>query len=222
MTSTEAEYMRYLNLHHLAIMHAYKWMHDNMPDIFSEASKELECTDYALYPFPFPKDIGQHDLSKYGQYEFSAYARKYNDLILTNKHKQAYNYALLHHHHNNAHHWQHWVLIEGKDTIKPLKMPLGYILEMVADWWSFSWMNNDIYEIFTWYVSHQDQMILHRATRQQVEKILTRLHNALDEAYDPRSLPQTLLFTTEDTTNKSASDADDYIQEELEDLDDFE
>ena len=213
MTNTEAEYMQYINLHHVAVMHAYKWMHDHMSDIFDESSKELANTDTSLYAFP--KEIGQHDLTKYGQYEFDAYTRKYANLILTNKHKQAYNYAVLHHYHNNPHHWQYWVLIEGKDTIKPLKMPLGYILEMIADWWSFSWMNDDIYEIFTWYVSHQDQMILHRATRQSVEKILTRLHNALDEYPHPELLPSQLLDTT---TNKSDSDASNYIQEELEDF----
>ena len=33
-------------------------------------------------------------------------------------------------------------------------MPYDYILEMICDWWSFSWQSGDLYEIFKWYEDH--------------------------------------------------------------------
>ena len=199
MSRDHSDYMEYLKLHHETIHKVYRWMRENLPDIFEEAAKERVSTDSQLYPFP--KEIGQHDISKYGQYEFDAYADKHCSKILTPKQRTAYNYAQLHHHQKNAHHWQHWVLIKGRDQIIPLKMPLCYILDMVADWWSYSWMLGDLYEVYTWYVSHQDEMILHRYTRKQVERILSRIHDILIDHPELTPLPPVT------TTDESDSDA---------------
>ena len=51
------------------------------------------------------------------------------------------------------HHWQYWVLIndnpeEGEVLIE---MPYNYILEMICDWWAFSWAKGNLNEIFPWY-----------------------------------------------------------------------
>ena len=32
-----------------------------------------------------------------------------------------------------------------------LEMPYDYIIEMICDWWSFSWQSGNLYEIFKWY-----------------------------------------------------------------------
>ena len=49
------------------------------------------------------------------------------------------------------------------------------ILEMICDWWSFSWRTGNLYEIFNWWNNHRDYMVLGLETRQKVEKMMDLL-----------------------------------------------
>ncbi len=94
---------------------------------------------------------------------------------------EAFNRAWLLHIHRNPHHWQHWVLInddpdEGEVL---LEMPYNYIIEMICDWWAFSWEKGDLSEIFSWYDDHQAYIKLHPKTRATVEDILWELRGRL-------------------------------------------
>ena len=53
-------------------------------------------------------------------------------------------------------------------------LPYKYIVEMICDWWSFSWNKNNLMEIFDFYNSHKNTMILHENTRAIVEEILSK------------------------------------------------
>ena len=55
-----------------------------------------------------------------------------------------------------------------------LEMPIEFVVEMIADWWSFSFKKGDLSEIFGWYDKHKD-MKLHPKTRKLVEDILARI-----------------------------------------------
>lgn len=101
------------------------------------------------------RQILSHDDSKYSVEEYYAY-----DLYFYGSFK---NEAWNHHIHNNPHHWQYWVI----------PMPLNYIIEMICDWWSFSFRKGDLTEIFDWY----SEIILHPATRGAV---LSQIRRALD------------------------------------------
>lgn len=46
-------------------------------------------------------------------------------------------------------------------------MPLCYVFEMIADWWSFSFRQGNIREISSWYDKHKDGMKLHPKTRKK-------------------------------------------------------
>ena len=59
-------------------------------------------------------------------------------------------------------------------------MPYNYIIEMICDWWAFSWKSGNLYEIFDWYDKHKEYMILHNSTRKSVEYILNRIKEKLD------------------------------------------
>ena len=59
-------------------------------------------------------------------------------------------------------------------------MPLEYVIEMIADWWSFSFRSGNIREIFSWYDKHKE-MKLHPKTRKLVEDILERIKVELDK-----------------------------------------
>lgn len=63
-------------------------------------------------------------------------------------------------------------------------MPENYILEMICDWWAFSWQNENLYEIFDWYDKHKDHMDLSNNTRKTVEDILTKMYDKLNEFED--------------------------------------
>lgn len=92
-------------------------------------------------------------------------------------------YAWLHHIHENPHHWQYWVLVndDPEEGAIALDIPYKYVIEMICDWWSFSWKTGNLYEIFDWYDAHKNHMILSEYTRELVEEILEKIKVKLDE-----------------------------------------
>ena len=58
-------------------------------------------------------------------------------------------------------------------------MPYEYVVEMICDWWSFSFKQGNLKEIFNWYENHKAKMILHENTRKLVEEILGRIKEKL-------------------------------------------
>ena len=124
-------------------------------------------------------DLLDHDISKYSEAEYTPYDNYFygNKSYAVTK---AFNYAWLHHIHNNPHHWQYWVLQHDDEPEEVLEMPYQFIVEMICDWWSFSWKNGNLYEIFDWYEKHKN-MKLHPNTRKIVEGILEDIKKELDK-----------------------------------------
>ena len=60
-------------------------------------------------------------------------------------------------------------------------MPYNYIIEMILDWWSFSWKSNNLYEIFDWYNEHKKTMILNENTKIIVESMLKDMKEISDK-----------------------------------------
>lgn len=87
------------------------------------------------------------------------------------------------HIHRNPHHWQYLVLIDddAKEGTICIEMPYEYIIEMICDLWSFSWIKGDLFEIFTLYENNKSHIKLHNNTRRIVEEILERMHKILME-----------------------------------------
>lgn len=162
------EYDQYLNEHISNVQAGVMWILDHMPDLVNSVDIDKLTTN-----------IWQHDKSKTSSEEYEPY----DNYFYGNKSyevKKAFNYAWLHHIHNNPHHWQYWVLEQDDGPEKILEMPLEYIVEMVADWWSFSWKTGNLYEIFDWYEKHKN-MKLGVSTRVMVEKILAKIKKELDK-----------------------------------------
>ena len=42
-------------------------------------------------------------------------------------------------------------------------------------WWSFSWKENNLAEIFKWYDDHTGKIVFSENTKQKVEKILSQM-----------------------------------------------
>lgn len=162
------QYDNYLKQHIENVGKGFKWLQDNIPEI-------VKCVD--------PDVIIYHDQSKYGIAEYSAYdayfygGNKSFDVV------QNFNRAWLHHIHHNPHHWQHWVLINDNPNEGEiiLEMDYHYIIEMVCDWWAFSWSKDNLHEIFDWYGKHMNYMKLAPKTRSTVEDILGQMKKKLEE-----------------------------------------
>lgn len=165
------EYDRYLERHRANVSRGFSWIASNLP--------ELIPNDGTNYEWQFLL----HDKSKADPEEYDAYDRYFYGRNRSYAVVQDFRRAWLRHIHCNPHHWQYWVLInddpdEGEVCIE---MPGNYILEMVCDWWSFSWDKGKPEEIFDWYDEHRDYMKLHDKTRQRVEDILDRIGEKLSE-----------------------------------------
>lgn len=164
------QYDKYLKEHIKNVETAFIWLIDNnivSIDAMGDASH-----------------IYEHDASKYSVDEYDPYDNyfyKYN----TYNTEKLFDYAWIHHIHNNPHHWQYWVLLEdnpkGDKKYKVLRMPYKYVVEMVCDWWSFSWSSGNLYSIFDWYEDHKYKMKLHDATKDDVETILSGIKKVLDD-----------------------------------------
>lgn len=166
------EYDLYLKEHRENVKKGFIWIRSNLP-ILLEPVKDTE--DLAW-------QIGMaHDYSKDDPEEYEAYDAYFYGGNRSYDVVQEFNYAWLRHIHKNPHHWQYFVLQcddpEEGETI--MDMPYNYIIEMICDWWAFSWANGDLTGIFKWYGEHKDYMKLSPKTITVVEDILGKIKEKL-------------------------------------------
>lgn len=170
------QYDQYITEHKENVIKGFEWLRENIPEVI---------TDYD----EISQAIYNHDTSKYDPEEYDAYDKYFyggnRSFAVVNDFK----FAWLHHIHANPHHWQHWILHndEPGEGLNVLEMPYKYIVEMVCDWWAFSWKKGDLNEIFNWYDSHKGYMKLGSGTRQTVEQILKDVKAKLEELNDDQN-----------------------------------
>ena len=165
-------YDEYLAEHIGNVNKGLHWMLDNL----GLSQEEKTAIETAMVSF-------NHDESKYSIEEYNAYDQYFYGGNRSYKVVQDFNYAWLHHIHQNPHHWQYWVLLEDDPEVglpyKTLPIPLPYIFEMIADWWSFSWKNGNLFEIFNWYAEHRDKQYIDLNSRMILERILEKIWDVL-------------------------------------------
>lgn len=165
------EYDKYLSEHIANVNRALRWMLDNLPrnDVQKQAIEDALNNN--------------HDASKYEKFEYEPYDAYFYGGNRSYKVLVEFNYAWLMHIHRNPHHWQYWVLIEDDpengSVMKPLPMPLVYVYEMIADWWSFSWRDENLFEIFKWYNEHRTKQYIHPTTLSIIREILEEIWKIL-------------------------------------------
>lgn len=168
-----ARYDLYLQEHKVNVLKGLEWIKENLPDILLD----IPGVDYG-------HQIGyKHDESKSLPDEYVAYDAYYYGNNKSYEVVQKYNIAWLVHLHRNPHHWQHWVLIndDPKEGEKLLDIPYNYIIEMICDWWAFSWKAGNLKEIFKWYSERKDYIKLSNNTREIVDWILGLMEQKLEE-----------------------------------------
>lgn len=191
-------YDAYIDMHKKYVRYSLKWIQKNIATY-----NLIQCfPDLTLETSVDPNIFADHDQSKFMPEEYDAYDNYfYNGGYSTEEGKKRFDEAFLHHIHMNPHHWQHWVLVDdwGDDwasshvtekQVRAQDMPDIYILEMICDWWSFSWRkyfenggNEEsekyIYDIFKWYDDHKNTIVFSESTKKKVEKFLDMIYNKI-------------------------------------------
>ena len=182
------QYNEYLTTHINNVKKGYKWLKENLPEVVSEDN----CIEEVTYYGTLEEIINKHDSSKYNKLpdaneyydlkcEYDAYADYFYGKAKTEEVEAKFELAWLAHIHANPHHWQHWMLQNDEDGLKLLDMPYVFIIEMICDWWSFSWKTNNLQEIFSWYDKNKKGILLSDKTRNTLESILENMQRKLDE-----------------------------------------
>ena len=165
------KYDQYLKQHRANVYRGFEWIRDNIPDI-------LNFQNNLEWQVQFAHDKSKDDVEEYDAYDKYFYGgnRSY-DVV------QNFNRAWLRHIHHNPHHWQHWILINDNPDEGEIIMDMdrNYIIEMICDWWAFSWASGNLHEIFSWYDRHKEYMKLSEKTRKTVEDILSKIKTKLEE-----------------------------------------
>lgn len=163
------QYDNYLTEHKENVAKGFRWLQENIPEVIEDGFEWQIC---------FNHDASKTDPEEYDAYDAYFYGNNRSYSVVQN-----FNKAWLRHIHNNPHHWQHWILIndEPKEGMVVIDMPYIYVVEMICDWWSFSWKKGDLNEIFGWYEDRKDYMKLSANTRRSVEYILGKMKDKLEE-----------------------------------------
>ena len=170
------EYDMYIQEHKDNVSRAFQWMEEHLPQYSRIVDSNVDLNWQICLA---------HDESKTSEEEYKAYDNYFYGNNRSFDVMDRFDKAWLHHIHSNPHHWQHWVLLEddpegGSMVMKTIDMPTNYIIEMICDWWSFSWKVGNLYTIFNWYDEHKATMKLSGDTRAMVEAILASIKKELD------------------------------------------
>lgn len=167
------EYDLYLQEHKTNVKKGFEWIKENLPELIPNDTR-LDLT----HQIAFAHDASKDKLDEYEPNDTYFYGGNRSYQVV-----QDFNYAWLKYIHINPYHWQHWVLlcVEPDKGEIILDMPYNYILEMICDWWAFSWKSENLYSIFDWYSNHKAYIKLSDKTRKTVDDILGKIHSKLDE-----------------------------------------
>ena len=174
MSEQYPEYEQYLKEHCLNVRKAFYWIRKSCPDILKNADK----VDYEW-------NILLHDDTRTVNDEYYAYYDYFYNRDKKGKCKNKYaeqnfRIAKLAHYHRNPDHWQHWILLNDDEGEEYLEIPLCYIIEMICDWWSFSWKTGNLMEIFNYYDQHKDKIKMNEFSRNKLEDILKQMREKLE------------------------------------------
>lgn len=164
------QYDSYLEQHKANVKKGFEWIREHIPDVLQG-------------DFDYEWQIClNHDYSKTETDEYEAYDAYFYGGNRSFDVVQNFNKAWLLHIHRNPHHWQHWVLIndEPNEGEIVIQMPINYIIEMICDWWAFSWSKGDLTQMFSWYEERKDYIKMHKNTRKTVEDIFAKIKEALN------------------------------------------
>jgi hypothetical protein len=84
-------------------------------------------------------------------------------------------------HQKEKHHWQSWILLGDNGSVKVLRMPRKYVIEMICDWRGAGRAYSGESNPLKWYQTNRSKMNLHPDTMNFVD---TYLHGEQYWEYD--------------------------------------
>lgn len=164
------QYDQYLTKHKENVKRGFEWIRDNLPELV----KDIPGLEWQI---TFAHDQSKSEPDEYAAYDEYFYGNRSFSVV------QEFRKAWLLHIHRNPHHWQYWILIndDPNEGMIIMDIPVNYIIEMICDWWAFSWVKGELSEIFNWYEEHAEYMKLSTNTRLKVENILNQIRSKLEE-----------------------------------------
>lgn len=169
------QYDAYLERHRKNVKKSFNWLKRSLPEVIPD-----DLLDTISFNIDFHDDTKTIP-DEYDAYDAYFYGKKRTKAIENN-----FKMAWLAHIHRSPHHWQHWMLLNDDGSVNRLDMPYECIIEMICDWWSFSWQDDDVWEIFDWYEHNKKNIKLSKKTRETVEDILDKLEKKLTKVRGPR------------------------------------
>lgn len=168
------EYDEYLEKRNKYFRQACNWIKRSAPELLKGVSED---------EFTFMRDF-HHDVdtipSIYEPYDIYLFGKpKALD-------KVNYRKAKLMRIHMNDYNWQHWILMDEEEGTVITEMPYISLLELVCEWWSYSWEKDDIWSIFDYYLSNVNKIKLHKKSRSALEDILNILEQRLEKVRGSR------------------------------------
>lgn len=125
----------------------------------------------------------KHDLSKYSPVEFLAGVRYYQgnrSPIDREKEVKGYSLGWLHHKGRNPHHWEYW-LDNSRNCMKPIAMPVNYVVEMYCDRTAASqiYMRDNYTDAspYEYYMNGRQFLVMHEDTQALILDLLTYQKN---------------------------------------------
>ena len=162
--SNEAKhYLNYLNKHIQCVNLAYEKLKEIIPDLFEGYDEEVILKT--------EQNIKCHDSMKFEPHNLQIYGEHFLNIA----DEEEYNKVIHQHIMTCPHHFQHWLVFYTMEKIYALEMSYDYIIEMICDWYSFSFFKNDETEIVRWYKKSRDRMIFAPKTLAIIDKIIDRL-----------------------------------------------
>ncbi len=133
-----------------------------------------------------------HDWSKYSPVEFWAGVKYYQNgkrsPNFAEKEAKGYSSAWLHHKGRNRHHYEYWIdyTTDPSLGLQGMQMPVRYVLEMFCDRVAASKnYNRDSYDDafpLRYYEKNKEHYILHKDTKELLEKLLHMLAEKGEDA----------------------------------------
>lgn len=159
LSKIKSEYTQYIIQHKNNVIKGFNFIKQYVPEMLAD------CNIGKLNGL-----IARHDASKYSTDEFVPYAHFFYGNGRTQEVRDNFKKAWQHHWKNNPHHPEWWNMRD---------MSNEYIVEMICDWWSFGWKNNDMQELFDYYKSTDKRQYMSENTKKVLAKKMKMLRDKL-------------------------------------------
>ena len=159
LSKIKSEYTQYVIQHKNNVIKGFNFIKQYVPEMLED------CDIGKLNGL-----IGRHDASKYSTDEFIPYAHFFYGNGRTQEVRDNFKKAWQHHWKNNPHHPEWWNMRD---------MSNEHIVEMICDWWSFGWKNNNMQELFDYYKSTDKRQYMSENTKKVLAKKMKMLRDKL-------------------------------------------